>query len=66
MFDFSKFILKNAKAVKESCWSVWDQLQGNLSYGIEKHRKEIDLDSTYVHWHADNMMTIGLKIRSCR
>lgn len=41
-FGFSKFILENAKAVKEGCWSVWDQLQGTLSCVIKKYRKEVD------------------------
>lgn len=65
-YDFSKFIFKNVKTIKEGYWLIGGPIMGNLPYDTEKYSKETDSGSTCVHWHGNKMIAIGLKIRSHR
>lgn len=47
--EFSKFILKNAKTVKEGYWLIMGSITGNMPYDTEKYSGEMDSGSTFVH-----------------
>lgn len=48
IFDFSKFILKNAKTVQEGYWLFVGPITGNMLYDTEKYSREMDSGNTCV------------------